>query len=98
MKPKNNVVDYINRLIHHTLVQVTGGLGFILTAILELVFPGKIIKWIFYLIILGVGLLVGGYQVFLDIIKERKDEDYLSLQGEIKSLQQKLRELELKQP
>jgi hypothetical protein len=97
MKPTHPLVDYISRLVHQTLVQVTGGLGFILTTILELALPGVIIKWVFYLILLVMGLLVGGYQVFVDMLKERRDEA-LKFQEEITSLQQRLHHLELKQP
>lgn len=97
MASKNHLNEYVSRLVHQTLVQLTGGLGFILAAILELIFPGAIIKWVFYLILLIAGLVVGGYQVFVEIVKEHAVERN-NLAQHIDTLKVKLRGFEEKQP
>ena len=73
MKTKHHLTEYLSRLINQTLVQVTGGLGLFLTIFSELIFPGMIIKWIFYLILLTIGLLICSYKVFFDLVKESND-------------------------
>ncbi len=97
MKPRSLIRDYMSRLIHQALVQVTGGLGFLLTVFMELALPGVIIKWVFYLIILVAGLVAGGYQVFVDIVKEH-ERGASELKDKIASLERKLQDLELRQP
>jgi hypothetical protein len=97
MKTSHILGNYISRLFHQTLVQVTGGLGFLVTAILELAFPGQIIKWVAYLILLISGLVVGGYQVFTDLLKEHNAETG-KLQAKIDALGKKLHDLEHGQP
>jgi hypothetical protein len=97
MKPKNLLRDYITRLVHQTLVQVTGGLGFVLTAAMELLFPGVLIKWLAYLVLLLAGLIVGGYQVFAELLEEQEKER-ADLILAVRNLENKLNEFENRQP
>jgi len=97
MGTKNLLGEYFTRLIHQTLVQVTGVLGFILTAVLEIAFPGVIIKWVFYLTLLATGVIVGGYQVFAELVKEHEKET-TEFAHALSELESKFRELESRQP
>jgi len=90
MKPKSVLKEYISRLTRQTIVQVTGGAGFVVTAILQILFPGVFIKWVFYLIILIAGLVASSYFVFADLIKE--------FESKRSELELKIRELEDTQP
>jgi len=86
MRTRDLLKEYISRLVRQTLVQVTGGLGFILTAVSEILFPGIFVKWVFYLIILAAGLVVGSYFVFADLVKEHQSrkKEYECIIGELK--------------
>jgi hypothetical protein len=96
MKRRNLLKEYGSRLIRKTLVQATGGLGFVVAAILQILFPHVLI-WAFYLIILVTGLVVGSYFVFVDLVKdsEAKENEYKHKIGE---LELKVSELEDAQP
>jgi hypothetical protein len=97
MRTRDILKEYASRLIHQTLIQVTGGLGFILTAVLEIFFPGVLIKWVFYIIILVAGLIVGSYFVFADLLREHRDKEK-ELERAIGELELKISELEDKRP
>ena len=97
MKPKSVLKEYISRLIRQTLVQVTGVVGLVVTAVLGIFFSGVFIEWAVYLIILVAGLVAGSYFVFADLIKEfeHKRVEYEHI---ISELELKIREFEDTQP
>jgi len=97
MKKENYIRDYISKILHKTIFLVTGGLGFVITAILEILFPGQIIKWVFYIIIVAVCIIAASYQVYIEII----ENNHLELQKqsvEIEGLLHEIQELNDKTP
>jgi len=97
MASKSQLGEYVYRLFHKSLVQITGGLGFVCTLILEFISPGGIIKWLIYLALVIVSMLIGSYQVFTEIRKEHSKE-LNDLTQDINTLNEKIRELEEKRP
>jgi hypothetical protein len=88
--------EYCSRLLKKTWLLATGGVGFLVTLVVEVFFPSGIVL-ITYLAMLVVALIAGGYSVFADLAKESEDkeEQYKSAIAELES---KLAELEDRQP
>jgi hypothetical protein len=97
MKYDNYLRKYISRILHQTIVQVTGGVGFIITAISEILFPGQLIRWVFYLILLSLCIVVAGYSVYIEVINENNLE-IKRLSEEVALSKRKIQEIEDKQP
>lgn len=96
MERKTKLKEYCSRLLKRTWLLATGGVGFIVTLVVELVFPNVIIL-IVYAAILAVALVVSGYFVFVDLVKEsdKREEEH---ERAIAELEARLGELESRQP
>lgn len=97
MKHKSLLKQYISRLRHQTSTVVTGIVGFILVAILDSLFSDVFITWAFYLIVVGISMVVGSYFVFADLVKEFEDEKD-EYERTVSQLELKLSQLEYAQP
>jgi hypothetical protein len=94
------VKEYISRLFRQTWILATGGVGFIVSAVLEVVFPGLGINWVVYVAIFLASLIFGGYAVFADMAKERASEEQEhertrgALEGKIAQLEERQQRME----
>lgn len=84
-------------LISQMLILVTGGFGFILMPLIKNLFPNVSIKWADYFIVPVIGLIVGGFQIFTKLTKE-KEKEKSEFALKLSALEERVREFENKKP
>ncbi len=81
MKNRNPLSEYFRRLFQQTWLLVTGGVGFLVSLVAEIFFPNSYVL-VVYLAIFIVGIFVGGYFAFVDLLV-----DYEKLEEKINDLE-----------
>lgn len=89
MKKRFPLREYFSRLAHQTWLLATGGIGFLVTLIAEIFFPNSFVL-IIYLAIFFLGLLVGGYRVFVELLHV-----YEALEKELHTLENRKPEIKV---
>jgi CHASE2 domain-containing sensor protein len=84
---KRSLSEYFRRLFQQTWLLVTGGVGFLVSLVAEIFFPNSYVL-VVYLAIFIVGIFVGGYFAFVDLLVDyEKLEENISGKQPIKSYQ-----------
>ncbi len=96
MKTRELIWEYITRLFRKTWFSASGGVGFLISLVLTVLFPNLVIPAVYGLIFL-VGFVVANYQVFSDLFREyEKAKTEHRCEGQ--RLKQEVRDLEAARP
>lgn len=82
MKKRSPLSEYFRRLFQQTWLLVTGGVGFLVSLIAGIFFPNSYIL-VVYLVIFIVGIFVGGYFAFVDLLSdyEKLEEKIIDIEN-----------------